>query len=129
MTETIIGNLKNRLAYVDQRHKILAENISNANKPNAKAKDLKEVDFSKFFSEQKSVALTSTNAHHLSSKKTSSKFKLNNSKDTYETQPNGNNINLEEQMQKMTSNSMDHQLLNNVYKKMISLIKLSVTNK
>ena len=63
----IFSMISKRMAWLSQRQRVLAQNISNADTPHYKAKDLEELDFDKILRQTKfrSFAMKASNPAHL----------------------------------------------------------------
>ncbi len=121
--------VKQKMAYIDERHAVLAENIANADTPKYKAKDLKSVDFGKLVKASGGrLQMTATNPRHIQSAGAGSEFATETLK-SWDTSPNGNSVVLEEQAQKMQANAGDYQAVTSTYAKMADLIRTVVSDK
>lgn len=119
------------MEYLGQRQSVLAQNIANADTPDYKPQDLKDINFEKMAKAAASgVSLKTTHPGHISgsSFKTGS-FATENQKSVFETTPTGNAVVLEEQMMKMAKNAMDYKATTSLYRKMASLVNIAVDNK
>jgi len=124
-----------KMRWHEARQKVLAKNIANADTPNYTPQDIKELDFKEMVSDTSSTTLvtpTITDAKHISSPTasgSSGNFKISEQRDTYETSPTGNSVDLEEQLMKMSENQLDHKLTTTIYKKTMDALKKSVQSK
>lgn len=100
--------------YAGNRHAVIAENISNSDTPNFKAKDLRP--FSEVFQQ--------------SEKEGSRPQDMSLQTITMDTgnaaSPNGNTVSLEQQMMLSTQNKADHDMALAVYKKTMDMMKMAV---
>jgi flagellar basal body rod protein FlgB len=93
---------------------VIASNIARANMPNEKALDLQPLN--KNF--KKTLQLTTTSERHLRGKnETPGGFKVEKTKNHYETTINGNNINLSDEMKKLSDVETDNRLVTSLYAK------------
>ena len=132
---TLFQAMYKKLDWQDARQKTIAQNIANADTPGYKPQDLDPLNFDDLLKSSTSkVALggsggmTVTNPMHISSGASSGSgcnVVAKNEKKPYETSPSGNAVILEEQLLKMNQNAADHQLVLNMYKKELSLLKES----
>jgi flagellar basal-body rod protein FlgB len=93
-----------RMDWAAQRQKVLAQNISNADTPHYRPKDVKQVDFKSILSNQfmAQVPVARTNPAHM--KATFAEpdhFRSVSTRKTFEEAPDGNQVVVEEQMQKV----------------------------
>ena len=114
--------LKTRMHYQQSRQKILAENVANADSPGFRPVDLKppSVDPARA-----GVALAQTNAGHMSLTSTNGGFDGTGAP-RFETTPNGNAVNLEDEMLKVAQNQSDYQLAASLYSKGLGLMKIAI---
>ena len=118
---------KNAVRLVEQRLGLLASNIANADTPNYRAQDLKQIDFRKVPANKVfSSALTRTHEGHIKGSGTDQSFRITRENADYEINPSGNSVVLEEQMLKSTQNAGDHQLVTSLYRKHISLFRIAL---
>ena len=131
----IISAIKASMDYSLQRQVILSENISNANVPKFKSRDVIPKDFNKMARRRLSslrdnVRLVTTNRKHIVPRQRGQfNFRVREDKKNYETSSTGNSVVLEEQMFRLTENNADYALSSNLYKKMIGLIKTSIASR
>lgn len=126
-----IGLLKaitQRMDWLGERQRVLAENISNADTPGYKPKDLKPVSFSELVKgsgSQLSLTARITEPGHLRGLggRQNDHWKVARSSDSYETAPNGNAVNLEQQMMNVAETQADHGLMTNLYRKQVSMLR------
>jgi len=116
--------ITHRMEWLNQRQKVLAENIANANTPGYQAIDLEEPDFAAVLgrSRLKAVTLAVTNSGHIDFNTGGANAAVAKERDV-EATPTGNTVVLEEQMIKVAETQMDYQLTANLYAKHISMLK------
>lgn len=117
--------LKNRMAYITERQSVLAQNVANVDTPGYKPKDLEKVNFRQMAtSAAKKVDLKTTNPKHVGGNSfDAGKFAVVRQKDTFEIKPSGNEVSLEQQMLKMSENSLDYQTTTSIYRKMTEMMR------
>lgn len=94
-----------RMDWAAQRQKVLAQNISNADTPDYRPKDLKEINFKDVLKGQMEprVPVARTDARHLKGTvPEQATFRENAIRKTFEEAPDGNQVVIEEQMQKVS---------------------------
>ena len=102
--------LNAKMNYLDQRQKVLAQNIANANTPDYKPKDLTKVDFGavlKEVTDSNVLRPETTNPLHMPSPVDIADPQSRKMKKTYDVQPTGNAVVLEEQMVNSAQTSTD----------------------
>jgi flagellar basal-body rod protein FlgB len=132
--------MSQRLDWLTQRQEVLGQNISNANTPNYQPHDLVQFNFRDLVSDAESSAGGGsphlrpylTNDRHMgvgmTDNKTPTEKRLTD-REVYETKPTGNSVILEEQMKKSMETAMDFQMITNLYKKQIGLLKMAVSSR
>src|ERR1043166_9639867 len=104
----LFSMLRSRMQWHQERQKVLAENVPNADTPIFRTRDLKPLDFGSQVRAAGQVQIASTNPAHITASAGSSSFAAGgNSK--YDVKPTGNAVNLEDEMMKVASNQMDYQ--------------------
>ncbi len=129
-----IGNLslfsvfKKRMAWLGQRQEVLAQNIANSDTPGYKARDLKAFKFEDLVRrENAGLSMNATAKNHLGGqRKRVRDFAEAEDRNPYETSANGNSVVLEEQMAKMSENSINHNLVSELYKKHMGMIRMAL---
>ncbi len=121
----ILSMLRTRMNWHQERQRVLAENVANADTPNFRPRDLAPLDFSRRLAVADApLALARTEAAHLASSSASSPFRVNRT--GYETRPGGNAVNLEDEMLKVAANQMDHQAAASLYSRSIGLFRVAL---
>jgi flagellar basal-body rod protein FlgB len=132
MTTQNIGLFKAigaKMDYLDQRQRVIAQNIANADTPAYQPKDLLPVDFGtvlKNVSNSPTLRPETTSALHMPSPNHIDDPKNREQKKVYEEAPYGNSVILEEQMVKSAHNQMDYNLMTNLYNKNVNLIRTAL---
>ncbi len=130
MTVTDIGIfsiLRTRMQWHQDRQKVLAENVANADTPNFRPRDLVEPKFDGFGPMAPGVSLTRTNAAHQAGAESTSTFA--HTVNGFQIRPAGNAVSLEDEMMKVANNQMDFQAATALYTKGLGLLKLAVGRK
>lgn len=134
MTTENIGLFKAlgaRMDYLNERQRIIAQNIANSDTPGYKPQDLKPQDFSSILkgldSTKPSVHMVSTNPMHLPAGNGQvPDAKAAVTKDTYEVTPTGNAVVMEEQLMKSGQNQADYNLITSLYQKQVRLFQIAL---
>lgn len=125
MDLTLFAAVKKRLNWLGQRQEILAQNISNSDTPDYKAKDLKPYEFRELLrKESAQLNMVTTDAGQLGGRRKRIRdFFVEEPRLPYETAPNGNSVVLEEQMGKVSETQTTHRLTTELYKKHMEMLK------
>ena len=123
----ILSMLRTRLQWSQERQRVLAENVANADTPSYRARDLAPPKFeAPTAAPVTTVSLTRTaNGHIAGIGQNASPFRTQSEGD-YEVRPTGNAVNLEQEMMKVAANQMDYQAVTALYTRSLSLIKTAL---
>ena len=122
----IFSMLRTRMNWHQERQRLLAENVANADTPNYRPRDLAPLDFGKQVQQasgQLQLALTAP--AHLSSPSAAGAFATERPA-KYDVRPTGNAVNLEDEMMKVAANQMDHQAAISLYSRSMGLLKTAI---
>jgi flagellar basal-body rod protein FlgB len=115
-----------RLTWLGERQSVLAQNVANADTPGYAAKDVKQPDFAKLVAGAGTqLPLLRTDPAHIVPVSASGQFEQVR-EPVKESAPNGNTVQLEDQMMKISSNASDHALTTSLYKKQLALLKIAL---
>lgn len=119
-----------KMDYLNQKQRIIAQNIANANTPGYQPKTLKELDFDAVLkaveSNNGAVRMERTNAGHMPAANKAVVPKPTEQRATYEVTPDGNAVIMEEQLINSQKNQMDYNMMANLYQKHVSMIKIAL---
>jgi flagellar basal-body rod protein FlgB len=126
----LFSMLRTRMQWHQERQKVLAENVANADTPNFRTRDLKPLDFgSQVLGSQVEAAgqvqVASTNPAHITGSAGNSAFAAG-SNGKYDVKPAGNAVNLEDEMMKVASNQMDYQAAISLYSRSMGLFRTAL---
>ena len=124
----IFDAIARKMAWLGQRQSVLAQNIANADTPDYVPLDLKGSDFArKLRARQAAMAPIATHASHLRGKTgPDGPAKSDEQKRTYEVAPSGNAVVLEEQMIKVGETQMNYQMLSNLYRRHMNMMRAAL---
>jgi flagellar basal-body rod protein FlgB len=121
-----LSALRNSMQWHQQRQKVLAENVSNADTPNYQARDLVRPTAQALASGARPpVTMARTNAAHIGFSTAAGNFALERKGPT-ETRPSGNAVSLDDEMLKVASNQMDYQAATSLYTRSLGLLKTAI---
>jgi len=121
-----------KMSWLDQRQKTLAQNVANADTPNYQPRDLKSVDFAQYMNMGAGaggqLGQASTNPMHLGG---AAGREYNGAKDfqqrqVFESSFDDNGVVLEEQMMKASKNASEYQIVTNLYRRQVGMIKIAL---
>ena len=128
---TLFKAISAKMGYLDARQKVLANNVANADTPNYRAKDLTDVDFGSLLKDitsgdRMNVHLETTKKGHMPDPNNIEKGEEMKRRATYEVAPAGNAVILEEEIIKANQNTMDYNMMTNLYSKHISMMRTAL---
>jgi flagellar basal-body rod protein FlgB len=119
--------LKHRMYWLEERQRLLAENVANADTPNYRGRDLKQLDFHDVLKSSEQVALAATAPGHISGSGMGERTRFaTDGRGGFETTPRGNAVVLEDEMLKVAQNQMDHQAATALYSRGLGLLKTAL---
>jgi flagellar basal-body rod protein FlgB len=122
----IFSMLRTRMHWHQERQRVLAENVANADTPSFRPRELSPLDFGRQVdkaSGQLSLALTSP--QHLAGPAAAGQF-ATEKQSRYDVRPAGNAVNLEDEMMKVASNQMDYQAAVSLYSRSMGLFRTAL---
>src|ERR1700722_1795872 len=120
----ILSMLRERMEWHQERQRVRAENVANADTANFQAKDLAPPNFERQLSAA-SVTLATTEPGHISLASGGGRSEFaSDSSGRYEIRPRGNSVTHEDEMMKVASNQMDFEAAASLYSHSLTLIKL-----
>jgi flagellar basal-body rod protein FlgB len=126
----ILSMLRTRLQWSQERQRVLAENVANADTPHYRARDLAPPKFETSAAGSAgplmTVSLARTERGHMAGIGQSGSPFRTKSEGKYEVRPTGNSVNLEQEMMKVAANQMDYQAVAALYTRSLSLIKTAI---
>jgi flagellar basal-body rod protein FlgB len=125
----LFSMLKTRMRWLETRQRLLAENVSNAETPGFRGRDLKAPDFTRQLQAATSVQMISTSPGHLAGVTQDNPNFAADRSQPFEVTPRGNSVSLEEEMMRIAQNQTDHQTATALYSRSLGLIKSALGKK
>lgn len=133
MTTQNIGLLKGlvaKMSFLDQRQRVIAQNVANSDTPSYQPRDLLPVDFGRVLqratNDHMTVRVKTTHRMHMPLSNEVADPKNRKQKETYEVAPAGNAVILEEQMINASHTLIDYNLMTSLYQKNISMLRTAL---
>ena len=125
---SLFGMVKSKLTWLGQRQEILAQNIANSDTPRYKASDLRPYDFKALVRQEAGqLNMVANDPNHLPGRRRRIRdYAAVVERRPFETAPNGNAVILEEQMAKINETQINHNLMTQLYKKHLSMIRMAI---
>jgi flagellar basal-body rod protein FlgB len=127
----LFAALKGRLQYLNQRQRVISENVANADVPGFTPKDVRPPSFAQLLAHAQGgpqvATLTATEPGHLTTPKDAGApqpFKSITTPDS-ETRMDGNSVVLEEEMLKMAESRMAYEAAIGFYQHSLNMIRVA----
>jgi len=125
----ILNMLRTRLDWSQQRQRVLAENVANADTPNYRARDLQPLKFDPPGEAGVSgilpVSLAQTEPGHIAGA-SGGNMPFRTAASHYDVSPTGNAVSLEDEMMKVAATQMDFQAVTALYTRSLNLLKTAL---
>ncbi len=119
----LLSQIKGRLSWLDERQRVIAQNVANADTPGYVSRDLNQpTDFARALAEGGGVRMVRTSAMHISPAGASARFESRAAPDS-ETTLDGNSVVVEEQMLKMAESRMAYDAAIGFYQKSMQMLR------
>jgi flagellar basal-body rod protein FlgB len=126
----ILSMLRTKLEWHQERQRVLAQNVANADTPRFRPQDLAEPKFESSrvatATPLMNVSLAQTETGHIQGMGLSASPFATARQKNYEVRPTGNAVNLEDEMMKVAANQMDYQAATALYTRGLNLIKIAL---
>jgi flagellar basal-body rod protein FlgB len=124
--QPLFAMISQRLGWLTERQRLLAENVSNADTPDYKPRDLKELKFEQMVrGTSNSLPPARTDGRHISMTAQRGGVGPNDIDrgKPLETTLSGNAVTLDVELMKISQTAHDHQLANGLYRKHLNLFR------
>lgn len=121
-----------RMDWLGERQRVIAENVANADTPNFKPNELKGMSFRDLVQGPKPrIQMASTSERHMPGLpgQATSTWRIERDATATETAPNGNAVNLESQLLKVAETQSEHNLMTNIYRKQVGMLRKALGNR
>src|SRR5262245_65287968 len=128
----ILSALRTKMQWHQERQRVLAENVSNADTPNFRPRDLTPLKFDNAMGGVAAgapgggVVLARTDPGHLGASGSAAAQFPGDRKGIAEIRPAGNAVTLEDEMLKVAANQMDYQAATTLYGRSLGLLKTAI---
>ena len=121
----ILDMLRTKMQWHQERKRLLAENIANADTPKFQPRDLTPPTFDNN-AVAHPIALQRTSSAHVASAMSGGSGVFQSTPGGSETRPSGNGVSLEDEMLRVAKNQMDYQAAATLYSKSLGLVKTAI---
>lgn len=121
----LLSQIKGRLTWLDERQRVIAENVANADTPGYVGRDLRQpADFAAALRGGGALPMTRTSAMHIAPAGPAARFDAHKAPDS-ETTLDGNSVVVEEQMLKMAESRMAYDAAIGLYQKSMQMLRMA----
>ncbi|WP_395651522.1 flagellar basal body rod protein FlgB [Brevundimonas sp.] len=122
----LLSQIKGRLTWLDERQRVVAQNVANSDTPGYVARDLKApTDFAAAMRQGGGLQMTRTSAAHIvPANGAVARFTSEKTPDS-ETTLDGNSVVVEEQMLKMAESRMAYDAAIGLYTKSMQMLRMA----
>ena len=123
--QPLFAMISQRIGWLTERQRVLSENVANADTPEYKSRDLKELSFERMLGGRtNSLSAARTDAKHvtLNSDRGFGPGDMSREK-PWETTLSGNSVTLDVELMKVSQTAHDHQLASSLYRKHLNLFR------
>lgn len=123
----LMGMVTEKMSWLNQRQRVIGQNIANADTPGYQAKELAPIDFDRALRDQRvGMRMAVTDANHMASPTDADRFRVNERRALYEVAPGGNQVVLEQQMMAMSQTVGDYSFATNIYRKYMAMHRMAL---
>jgi flagellar basal-body rod protein FlgB len=123
----LFQRLSERMSWLGARQQVLAQNVANADTPDYQPHDLKELDFKEHLRKLAPVAPSRTDPQHMAGTAVPTESVDDiKQRNPYEAAPVENAVVLEEQMMRLADAQHSSQLMTNLYRKHVDMLKSAI---
>ena len=126
----IFSMLRTRMQWHQERQRVLAENVANADTPRFRPQDLKPLAFGRDAQvagqATGQIKLAATDPAHIGAAGGNGAFASERPLNKYDVRPAGNAVNLEDEMMKVAANQMDYQAAISLYSRSMGLFRTAM---
>jgi len=128
---SLFSSLSQKMDWLTERQKVLAQNIANANTPGYTPRDLKKISFKAQLDQTNATGglsmQTSERGHMSGARAASSRFEIKEQDSHIAMKaPDGNAVVLEDELIKMANTQMEYATAINLYRKHSSMLRLAL---
>jgi flagellar basal-body rod protein FlgB len=120
----LFSMLKTKMQWHQERQRLLAENVANADTPRFQPRDLAPPRFDR--SPSAGLGLARTDPGHMASIGGDATRFRTERRGGFDARPSGNAVNLEDEMLKVAANQMDYQAATSLYSRGLGLLKTAI---
>ena len=121
----LMGLLSQKMAYLNQKQALHAQNIASASTPDYKARELVPFTFTDAL-RQAATGMKITNPRHIIPASMAGVNAATTKVKAYSTNINGNTVDSEQEAMKVSQTGVEYQLITSIMKKFVGLMKISL---
>lgn len=123
----VFNMLTTRMNWLNERQRVLAQNVANADTPGYIARDLAPPDFKAALRRTEGrLGMAVTRASHMAGSASAAPAAAKPEKQEFETNPTGNAVVLEEELMKASQSRGEYELMVNLYTKQLGMLRTAI---
>ena len=125
----LLSMLRTRMQWHQERQRVLAENVANADTAGFQPRDLAPPVISGIGARTALASMARTDPSHITTTQNSTQFASGASATGTIRRTGSNGVNLEEEMMRVAENQMDYQAVTSLYSRSLGLLKLALSRR
>ena len=121
----LMSLLAQKMAYLNQKQSVHAENVANASTPGYKAREVMPFTFDSAL-KQASAGMAVTDPRHIVPASMSGVNAATIRVKDYDTSPDKNSVDAEQEMMKASQTGIEYQLVTSIYRKLAGMFKIAL---
>lgn len=124
-SDGLLGLLSSRMGYLGQKQSVHAENIAQSNTPNFKAREVVPYSFADALKTMR-MKMEVTDSRHIVPPSMAGVNAATVKVKDYDASPDGNTVDVEQELMKVSETGMEYQLATSLYRKITGLFKIAL---
>lgn len=123
----LLKMITTQMDWLNQRQKVLSQNIANADTPDYVAQDLAPLDFADLARGQtRKLKMEVSSPSHIDDPNSRNGAYRGKEDKSFTTEPSGNSVVLEEQAMLVSSTQVDYELMTRLYRKHVGMLRTAL---
>lgn len=128
---SLVQVMKAKLKFHSARQAQISQNVANVDTPGYRATDVAEPDFKKLVSaagksSAQNLPMRMTSKGHIPGSGQITAFKIEKRDKTYDLNPDGNNVSIEDEMMRASENQAEYMKVLNLYRKTTDMFRTAL---
>lgn len=124
-SDGLLGLLSSKMGYLSQKQSLHAQNVAHSNTPNYKARELEPFSFGDAMKKAR-MKMELTDSRHILPPSMAGVNAATVKVKNYDASPDGNTVDVEQELMKVSETGMNYQLATSLYRKVTGLFKIAL---